>query len=142
MGNYQNFLVSVSLDISGSEPAFTFSSDPIVSTGAMATIIWVVDSEGEPFTFRKFKWCNEEHFLSSHIIEDEAIVVLVSNHSNADAGNWAYRIRVKSHSGKRIWSPACSNDANEGVQPGDLVALGNRPVIVNAGGGPEGNPHA
>lgn len=127
--------VTVTLDACTNPPIISVSNNPHIPAHGIGTITWIVGNEGDPFTFSEFKWCEDEDFLHTPIIDGHVIVTAVTNPDKKSEGDWGYRLCVKAPDGKRHWSMECSAipKLKERKAASISAAMASGPVIINDG---------
>jgi hypothetical protein len=136
MTTYVNRQIKVCLDTSTDPASISFSENPHIPREGIGTITWIVDPEGDAFTFKDFSWCNDKNFLHKPIIEPEVMVTAVNNQERDYKGHWGYRIHVKPTSGgSKVGSMKCKDIPTQAQQEAASIsaAMVSGPVIINDG---------
>jgi len=135
MSRHVNRQITVTVDALTDPPIITVSDNPHIPARSIGTITWVVGNQGDAFTFSEFSWCEDKSFLHKPITENHVIVTAVNNQDAYNAGDWGYRICVKTSDGKHHWSMQCRDIPNRAKQEALSVsaALASGPVIINDG---------
>jgi hypothetical protein len=135
--HYTTYTITVSLDMSMDPPKLTFLDNPRIPLHTLATIVWTIAPNSDPFDFTNLTWCQQPppKLVSEPIKHGPVMVAVVSNRSTSDIGSFPYQVHIKPAGRNKeiIWPEKCPTDT---PKPGDgakaLMAVSG-PVIINTG---------
>lgn len=132
---YRKITVTLADDTDCDSPIITVSDNPHIPKNSIGIISWMIDTAGDAFTFSDFKWCADKGFLHPPITEDQVVVTVVNNQYKDHAGDWGYRVRIKTPDGKLHWTEDCKNirSRRDAEKASISAALATGPMIINDG---------
>ena len=134
--HYTTYTITVSLDMSSDPPALTLLDNPSIPLHTMATIVWTIAPNSDPFEFTNLTWCQQPppKPVSEAIKHGPVMVAVVSNRNDSEIGRFPYQIHIKPDSNQKeiVWPEHCP-DTTQPADGTEARMAVSGPVIINTG---------